>query len=72
MTTPKLCPVCGSQSVNKILADTLLAAYVNGLTTQVVGVLAYHCGAGHVFLVMGDDFKFLESSLDGSGHSLFV
>ncbi len=70
MPWPEFCPMCGSRSVQAILADTLLAAHVNGLTSVSVGVLAYRCDGGHVFLVMGDSFKLLECHPDGNGHVL--
>jgi hypothetical protein len=59
-TNPKVCPVCGSDSVTQILCDTLLSAHFRGMSCPSEGVLAFHCSASHVFLLLRNDFKWGE------------
>jgi hypothetical protein len=57
---PKVCPVCGSDSVTQILCDTLLSAEFRGMACPSEGVLAYHCEGNHVFLILRRDFRWGE------------
>lgn len=57
---PKLCPVCGSDSVTQILCDTLLSAEFRGMACPSEGVLAFHCEGSHVFLILRNDFRWGE------------
>lgn len=59
-TNPKVCPVCGSDSVTQILCDTLLSAHFRGMSCPSEGILAFHCSASHVFLLLRSDFKWGE------------
>lgn len=56
-TEPKMCPLCGSEAVSRILCDTLLNAHFQGIHCPSEGVAAYHCGRSHVFLTLRDDFR---------------
>ena len=68
----KLCPVCGETSIEYIARDVLLAAYVVGLRSPSVGAVAYHCDRGHVFLLLGEEFRWKEPVPDGPGYGIFV
>jgi hypothetical protein len=68
----KLCPVCGSDSLELIQRDVLIAAYAVGLKCPSVGALAYHCHRGHVFLLLGEEFRWEEAVPDGLGYALFL
>lgn len=57
---PKVCPVCGSDSIAQILCDTLLSAHFRGMACPSEGVVAYHCDGSHVFLVLRNDFRWGE------------
>jgi hypothetical protein len=57
---PKVCPVCGSDSIAQILCDTLLSAHFRGMACPSEGVVAYHCDGSHVFLVLRNDFHWGE------------
>lgn len=60
---PKVCPVCGSDSIAQILCDTLLSAHFRGMACPSEGVVAYHCDESHVFLVLRNDFRWGEPVL---------
>jgi hypothetical protein len=68
----KLCPVCGSDSLEPILRDVIPAAYIVGLNSPSVGALAYHCPRGHVFLLLGEEFGWEEPAPEGSGYAIFL
>jgi hypothetical protein len=72
MTIARLCPICGTQSVERILRDTLLSAHIQGLACPSAGAMAYHCGEGHVFLIVGETFRWKEPFPEGNGCSLVV
>jgi hypothetical protein len=57
---PKVCPVCGSDSVTQILCDTLLSAEFRGMACPSEGVLAFHCEESHVFMILRSDFRWGE------------
>ena len=59
-TNPKVCPICGSDSVSQILCDTLLSAHFRGMSCPSEGVVAFHCSESHVFLLLRSDFKWGE------------
>ncbi len=69
---PTLCPICRSESIAQILRDTLLCAHIEGLTCPSSGAIAYHCEAGHVFVVVGEDFRWKEPMLEDKEYSIFV
>lgn len=68
-TNPKVCPVCGSDSVTQILCDTLLSAHFRGMSCPSEGVLAFHCSASHVFLLLRNDFKWGEPVSTEASHA---
>ena len=70
--TPKVCPICCTESIEPMLRDTLLAAYVDGITYPSSGAVAYHCKEGHVFLLIGDRFKWGEAVRQGKGYSMIL
>lgn len=47
METPRICPVCGQDSIQPITR----IIFVKLGADELPGVLAYRCGQGHVFLV---------------------
>jgi len=55
-----------------ILRDTLLSAHLDGLECRSSGVVAYHCDAGHVFLLTSEDFRWNEPRRVGAGYALLV
>lgn len=57
---PTICPTCHSETIERILSDVLLSAHIRGLRCSSSGVVAYHCGVGHVFLVVDEDFRWSE------------
>ena len=59
-TNPKVCPICCSDSITQILCDTLLSAHFRGMSCPSEGVVAFHCSASHVFLLLRSDFKWGE------------
>lgn len=69
---PVLCPICRSESVKQMLRDTLLCAHIEGLACPSSGTVAYHCDAGHVFVVVSDYFRWKEPVPEGEGHSILV
>lgn len=68
----KLCPICGSDSLEPIVREVLISAYIVGLKCPSVGALAYHCHRGHVFLLLGEEFRWDESVPEGSGCAIFL
>lgn len=69
---PKLCPACGTDMIQPMLREVMLSAHVDGLAFGSSGIVAYHCAAGHVFLVFGSSFERGEPLPDGNGCSLIV
>lgn len=70
--TPKLCPICGTDLIQKITWDTLVSDYSAGLTSSSAAAVAYHCATGHVFLIMAEDFARKESLPEHNGYSMWV
>ena len=70
--TAKVCPICCTDSIERMLRDTLLSAYVDGITYPSSGAVAYHCKEGHVFLLISDRFKWGEAIRQGKGYSMMV
>jgi hypothetical protein len=68
----KLCPVFGATSIEHIGRDVLLAAYAVGLKRPLTGAIAYHCDPGHVFLLLGQEFRWEEPLPDGPGYSIVL
>ena len=59
MSMPKVCPVCGKDSIRPIpraelipIEEILQSGYVHELRP---GVLGYRCGEGHFFLIGPDE-----------------
>jgi hypothetical protein len=69
---PQLCPVCGSSKVDRIGRDVLLAAFAAGVKCPSTGAVAYHCHRGHVFLLLGKEFRWEEMVLIDSGEAICV
>lgn len=69
---PVLCPICRSESIGQILRDTLLSAYIEGLACPSSGTIAYHCHAGHIFVIVGEGFRWKEPVLQVDGNSILV
>lgn len=69
---PRECPVCCSRFVERILRDSLLSAHIDGFACRSTGAVAYHCSAGHVFLLVDENFMWKEAAPEGSGYSILV
>ena len=69
---PRLCPVCGSKAVQRIARDVLLAAYAAGVRCPSTGAAAYHCDRGHVFLLLGTEFRWEEMVLVDPEDTIYV
>jgi len=69
---PKSCPVCCSNSVERVMDDTLLSARPDGLAPHVFGVTAYQCDNGHVFLLPTESFRWIKPRQEGSGYGVMV
>jgi hypothetical protein len=54
------------------MLNTIFSAYIDGIKSSAVGLWAYHCEAGHVFLVIGSEFRLSEAVPDGNGHTVIV
>jgi hypothetical protein len=59
MVIPKLCPVCGQDSIEPVMRKALVT--LEGESQPISGVLAYRCANGHTFLVT-------EAYLEGKPH----
>jgi hypothetical protein len=70
--TPKLCPICGTDLIQKITRDTLLSDYFTSLVSYPEAAVAYHCVTGHVFLIVAEDFRNKEPLPEGKGYSMCV
>ena len=70
--SPRVCPICCSGSVERILRDTLLSAHIDGFSCRSTGAVAYHCSSGHVFLVVDEDFAWKEPIPEGRGYSMLI
>ena len=70
--TPKLCPICGIDLIQKITWDTLLSDYSAGLTSNASAAVAYHCATGHVFLIVAEDLRRKEPLPERNGYSVCV
>jgi hypothetical protein len=66
---PKICPLCGSKLITRILCDTLLSAQFRGMECPSEGVVAYHCEDSHVFLVLRNDFHWGQPVATDSMHA---
>ena len=53
MKAPKLCPVCGHDSIKPVRRSTLVKLD----NENIPEVLAYRCGQGHLFLVAVSEDK---------------
>ncbi len=69
MLLPIICPICRCEAVERFMGDTLLSAHLDGVTCPSSGVVAYHCHAGHVFLIAGEGFQWKEAVPNGSTYS---
>ena len=69
---PAVCPICRSEEVQQTLREVLLSAYASGLASSSAGALAYRCDAGHVFLIVDENFSWSEAAPDGNGRSILV
>ena len=58
-----ICPTCRSESIERMLRDTLLSAHTEGLRCSSSPVVAYHCASGHVFLIVDEGFRWEEATL---------
>ena len=67
---PKACPICGSNSVTRMMNDTLLSAKPDGLAPHMLEVVAYQCDAAHVFLLVNDGFWWRQPRKSGSGYEI--
>jgi hypothetical protein len=72
MTTPKLCPICCDDSLERLLRETWIPPQFPSSTYSSSAALAYHCAAGHVFWVVSDRFKCEEPIRQGDGYSMMV
>ena len=52
--------------------DTLLSARPDGLAPHVLGVVAYQCDAGHVFLLPRASFRWTQPQREGNGYGIVV
>jgi|HubBroStandDraft_6_1064221.scaffolds.fasta_scaffold1655951_1 hypothetical protein len=68
----KVCPICRTDSIERMLSDVLLSAHIDGLTHPSSGATAYHCKKGHVFLLITRRFQWGEPIRQGRGHSIIV
>ena len=69
---PQRCPICESNSIKRMLSDVLLSAHFPNAKCPSSGVVAYHCAAGHVFLLLNENFHWKAPVPEGSGHSFTV
>ena len=51
MKTPRMCPICGTESIEPVVLDALLAVSFSGQPLSIPDLDAYRCGNGHLFVV---------------------
>ena len=53
MLAPKLCPVCGTESIAPTTHSARFSVSFDYLQCTISGLRAYHCDNSHLFIVVG-------------------
>ena len=53
MISPKLCPICGSGSIEPTFHSTKFSVAFDQVQCAISGLRAYHCSDSHLFIVVG-------------------
>lgn len=72
MIAPKMCPVCGSESIETTFPYATLSVSFDGMQCNISGVQAYFCGDSHFFLVVGEKAALERPEENSRGASLFL
>ena len=72
MRPPRLCPICCRDIIAPIGREILLSTYLGDLAMSSCRALAYHCNAGHVFLVTDNHSNWNGLRKEGNGYAMIV
>jgi hypothetical protein len=52
MYFPRSCPICRSESLQRVLRHVTFLAELGGEQNALRGVISYRCAQGHVFMIL--------------------
>lgn len=67
MNIPRMCPICGMESIESMALDAQLSVSLSGQLLPVSHLDAYRCSFGHVFIVPMD-----QTVQEAAPYSLFA
>lgn len=53
MNAPRLCPICGTESIDSKFLNATLSVSFEATRCTIHGVRAYYCANSHFFVVIG-------------------
>jgi len=72
MTAPKMCPHCGTESIEPTFLYATLSVSFERMQARISGLHAYRCDNTHFFIVFGDQKDGEEPDEDIRGSSLVM
>ena len=72
MIAPKMCPQCGTESIEPTFQYATLAVAFDRMQCTISDLNAYRCDNAHYFIVIGGSAKLEKSDANRKGSSMFL
>jgi hypothetical protein len=72
MSAPRVCPYCGTESIEPTFLYATLAVSFDGMQCTISGLHAYRCDNTHFFIIFGDQTSVEELDGESRASSVFV
>ena len=71
MEAPRVCPQCGTESIEPTFQYATLSVSFDQMQCNISGLNAYRCDNAHYFIVIGGSEKLEKSDANREGSSFF-
>jgi hypothetical protein len=72
MNAPKMCPSCGTESIEPTFLYATLAISFDQMQCNISGLHAYRCDNAHFFILIGGEADVEKPYAEPKGSSLFA